>query len=104
MLLFAKLMLFVALVSLLLYVVKYASDIRSFFAGKTYKQVAGAHTNLENEVKKDIADYLNSAKSQILNLKLKDIYEPLSRVNKINNDFRGAREAAEEMVTQLLKK
>lgn len=103
-LLFWKVILFITLTGILLYVVKYARDIRELFSDNTNKSVAGATTSFEAEVKDDLVGYLNTLKYQLLNIKIKDIIQPLSRMGRIGEDLGNVKNEIKKEIDEVTKK
>lgn len=76
----------------LFFVIKYADAIRTLAGGTSVKNVKSASTSLEKEVKQDFEKYLDSAKDQILNIKIKDIAAQIMKIQKINKDIHSAKD------------
>jgi hypothetical protein len=98
-----KILLAVIVIGILSIVVKYAGTIRTAVSQNSIKGVAGAQTSFEKEIKQNVNDYANSAKDQVMNIKVSDIVNGISRVNKINRDIQSAKKYISEQITGLLK-
>lgn len=96
-----KVLLVVFFLSLLLFVVKYADVIRWVFSQYSSKRVAGAETSFEKEIKKDVDNYVEDAKGQVMNIKVSDMLESLYRLKKISQDIQSAKEIFIDQIKDL---
>lgn len=101
--------LFVAVIFLFLFflVVQYAGFIRTRIAGQFFrstKAVASAHTNFETEVKRNVSEYAEQGREKIMEIKLSDVIQVLSRTTKIVHDVSVLKDSIVRQVNSHLKK
>lgn len=90
---------------ILVVIVKYAGTIRNFtyqYLGSK-KSVAGAQTSLEKEINNDAQGYTESIKDQVMDMKVSDVVQSLSGVNKIEKDIEGIKKYLQEQLQNSLK-
>lgn len=100
-----KILLAVMSIGILVLVVKYAGSIRLTIAQYvSNKEVKGAQTKFEDDVKSNLADYTDTAKNQLMNIKISDIVKAISGVKKIGNDINSTKEYIIKEVGSIIKK
>ena len=99
--LIGKGLLALVLICLLVFVVKYSGTIREAVSDRSVK---GVSTSFEKEAGKDINDYANGALNQVMNIKVSDVLNGISRLNKVNNDLKEAKKYIIEQVNGALRK
>ncbi len=101
--LIVKILFIIMLLTGLFFVVKYADMIRSTLANRSTKQVAGANTSLEKELKKDLENYFDTAKKSVLDIKVSDVVSNASRFKKIGSDINGIKDYLFEEIEKKTK-
>ncbi len=102
-----RVFLLVIFFALIYFVVQYADVIRSVIASQFFtskKAVAGAQTNFEKEIKKDIHHYALQAKEKISDIKIGDVVYGFSRTAKIAKDVNGIKEYVISEINSLLER
>ena len=100
----SKLLLAFICLIFLIFVVKYANEIRDLITKSPLKSVAGARTSFEKEVSKDIGEYADDAKEQVMNIRIKDLINPVMRIGKVSDDINWVKEYITKEVSKTLKK
>lgn len=96
-------MILVLFVIVLLLVISHGNNVRSFIQdqfGITSKKVAGVQTSLEKDMKKDMDNYLEDAKKQIMNIKISDLVNSFSKINKVGKDLETAKKLINEQINK----
>ncbi len=102
-LLVGKILLIIIFLGVLFLVIKYAGAIRTLVADNSVKSVKSASTSLEKEIKRDFEEYLDSAKKQVLDIKIKDIVTQVMKIQKVSEDYKRAKNELESGVKEIFK-
>lgn len=90
-----RIIMLVLFITVFILVVKYAGVIRNIVTSEMHlsgKNVAGAKTSFEKEVKQNLGEYKKTAERQIVNIKVSDVLSFFGRVGKIGKDVLGAKD------------
>ncbi len=98
-----KMIFILILIAGLFFVVKYADDIRTLVSRGYNKKVAGAKTSIEDEMKKDVFTYADDLKQGIMEIKISDIVQLVSRVQRVNRDVESAKSYIVGEINERLK-
>jgi hypothetical protein len=100
-----KLLLALIVIGFLALVIQYADTIRGtvshIFAAKSVK---GARIGFEKEIKENLKEYANSAKDQLMKVKISDIVNGVLRVRKIGKDIGNVKEYVVKEAGNIIKR